>query len=259
MSRYSLRKGDTIVGFFDSLFGGDSEEKFVKRHVKRITNKFGQKEIRHDSYLALAQRGTPEAALGLLQRFTINLPDTISDEKEKRQVITILSAMGEDLVSEPLREYLRDPKQNEIAMGLIALEEVEGTDALCKEIIHLLETSDPGDAWTSDRKLQIINQLDNYDFPDAAPALLPYLEDLDDDVVFRAIEVLDAIGSDSQLRDSFMKIAVDEDTSMRVRNRILEIVLGRKWHLATERKALEPLLPHGWFFTKRDHLKRTSN
>lgn len=249
------------MGFFDRFFSKESSDsKFVRRHVQRLLNKYGQKEIREDSMYALAQKGTPEAISGLLQRFTYNHPDSIVDEREKNKIIDLLESLGAEKASDPLHQYLADTKQSSISMALIAYDQLMGDDATILEILKLLEDSDPNDAWSSERKMQLIGHLDGIEKEDAppelAPMLLRFIGDLDDDVIFRCIELLEQIGSDEQIRESFIEIFMSEETSMRIRARIIETVKLRKWYIGDRRKEIEDLLPDGYYFDKRGNLKQ---
>lgn len=250
------------MGFFSNLFGssGNSEEKFVKRQVTRLLNKYGQKEVREDAMHALYQRGSREAIVGLMQRFTFNHPESIVDEREKNKIIDLLDALGPEKASAAVREYLSSPKQSEVSMALIALERLEGPEATIKEVIALLEEADPDDPWAGDRRNQLIGHLDNYkeydQITDAIPVLLQYLSDIDDDVVFRCIELLEDIGDAERIRQPLVERILEEETSARIRARILEVVRNKQWFIGDHRKAIEPLLPEGYYFDRRDNLKQ---
>ncbi len=250
------------MGFFDKLFGssgGNSEENWAKKQVRRLTNKYGQKEIREDAMYSLYQRGTPEAIYGLLQRFTFNHPESIVDEREKNKIIELLDALGPEKASEPLRKFLADGKQPDVSMALIALETLEGETATLVEIVQLLQAADPNDAWGSDRKLQLIGHLDELETEqiptELIEVLVKFLGDLDDDVIFRCIALLERYGTDDQIRTAFVNQMLLEETSMRIRSRILDTVRERKWYVGEHRAELEALLPEGYYFDKRNNLK----
>jgi HEAT repeat protein len=246
------------MGFFKNLFGG-SEESFVKKHVSRILNKYTQKEIRDESFHALAQRGTPEAIYGLLQRFTYDHPESIVDENEKYKVIALLDSLGSERVGEPIRRYIRE--QTQVSMALIALERIEGEEETQAEIIKQLSQCDPGDTWSADRKLQLIGHLDNYDDLIEPEMLCNFLQDVNDDVVFRCIDVLakgleeDDEALRNTLREKLIGLLPLEETSMRIRARILDLALKSKWYIGDMKKELEDKLPEGYFFDKRGHIK----
>ncbi|MCB9643168.1 MAG: hypothetical protein H6728_08840 [Myxococcales bacterium] len=245
------------MGFLSNLFGG-SEESFVKKHVNRILNKYAQKEIRDESFHALAQKGTSESIYGLLQRFTYDHPESIVDENEKYKVIALLEALGDEAVGEPLRRYISE--QSQVSMALIALERLEGPEATEEEIISQLEKADPGDSWSTERKLQLINHLDNYDTIQDPTVLFEFLEDVNDDVVFRCIDILEKTVENSeelrnQIRERLVQQLTHEDTSMRIRARIIDLSIQCKWYIGDLRKELEENLPDGYFFDKRGHIK----
>jgi len=250
------------VGFLDRFFGKkdgaddrkqSKEERWVNKQVKKVMNKYGQKEVREEAIHSLAQRGTPEAISGLLKRFSYTHPESIIDEKEKKLVIELLEYSGAERVGEPLRSYLGE--ENQVSMALIAMDRIEGSDVTVTEIINVLEKASPDDVWNADKKLQMINHLDNYDNAACVEVLLKYLEDLNDDVIFRSIDILERLGTDDQIRDAFIELLIDEDVGNRIRDRLLQTTRSKKWFLGPQRKQLEPLLPDGYYFDKRDNLK----
>jgi hypothetical protein len=255
------------VGIFSKLFGssggGSSEERFVKKQVTRLLNKYGQKELREDAMHALYQRGTPEANGGLLQRFTINHPESIVDEKDKNKIIDLLDALGAEKSTGPLEEYLANPKQSEVSMALIAYERLQGVDKTIDQVMALLEEADPDDPWSNDRKMQLISHLNNYKetekIKETITLLIKFLEDIDDDVIFRSVELLEDLGDTETIRQPMVDLILKEEASARIRSRVLEIARDRKWYLGDIRKELEPVLPEGFFFDRRDNLKKREN
>ncbi|MCK6510307.1 hypothetical protein L6R29_10105 [Myxococcota bacterium] len=245
------------MGFLSNLFGG-SEESFVKKHVNRILNKYAQKELRDESFHALAQKATPASIYGLLQRFTYDHPESIVDENEKYKVIALLESLGEESVGEPLRRYLKE--QNQVSMALIALESIEGPEETEAEIMRQLAQADPSDSWSTERKLQLINHLDNYDAIEDPSTLFVFLDDVNDDVIFRCIDILEKSLQKSeelrnQIRERLVQQLAHEDTSARIRARILDLSIQCKWYVGDLRKELEEKLPDGYFFDKRGHIK----
>ncbi len=249
------------MGIFDFLKKDNSEEGWAKKQSRRLMNKYGQKEVREDAMYALYQRGTPEAISGLLQRFTFDHPESIVDEREKNKVIELLDHLGAERASGPLRAYLADEKQTTVSMALIALDTLEGEEATVLEIIKLLNDADPNDAWGNERKLQLIGHLDEVELdpetmPDTlVPMLVSYLQDLNDDVIFRCVDLLERLGTDEQIRSPMVDLLVAEDTSARIRARIIDTCGKRKWYLGDRREELEGKLPDGYYFDKRNNLK----
>lgn len=253
------------MGFFSKLFGGGSssgsaEDRFVKKHVTRLLNKYGQKELREDAMHALYQRGSHESVVGLMQRFTYNHPESIVDEKEKKKIIDLLDAIGAERATPAMQEYLANDKQTEVSMALIAFDRIEGPEKTIREVISLLEDADPDDPWSGNRKIQLIGHLDNYtsneSIQEAVPSLVRFLQDIDDDVVFRCVELLEILGEKEAIRGPFVDLLREEETSARIRARILEVVREKKWYIGEHRKELEPLLPEGYYFDRRDNLKK---
>ncbi len=248
------------MGLFDKFFSKEgSEQRFVNRQVKKILNKYLQKELREEAIFSLAERGTHQAIKGLLQRFTYDHPDSIVDEKEKQLVLKLLLQLGPERALPPLREYLADPRQNFVSMALIAFEELTSKEETEKEIANLLREADPHDAWSSDRKLQFIGHIAELGLKKLSPELITqlirFLDDLDDDIVFKTLELLANYADDEEIREPILDLFAKEETSMRIRSKILDIVRDRKWYIGDRKKEFEPLLPEGYYFDKRGNVK----
>ncbi len=247
------------MGIFDFFGKESSEERFVNRQVKKLLNKYLQKELREEAIYSLAQRGTPKAIQGLLQRFTYDHPDSIIDEKEKQLVLDLLERLGPELSVPQLKIYLKDPRQNFVSMALIAFERLTSPEETLQEITELLKDSDPHDAWSRDRKLQLIGHIAELELKSLPEELLKqlirFLDDLDDDVIFKALDLLDQYGKDELIREPILELFAKEETSMRIRSRILDMVRSHKWYIGDRQKEFEPLLPEGYYFDKRGNIK----
>ena len=68
------------MGLFDFML---SPEKKIAKHVRRLTNRDAQPEDREGSAAWLAQHGTPQAILGLLSRFDMQLEHHLKDRSEQ--------------------------------------------------------------------------------------------------------------------------------------------------------------------------------
>ncbi|MEM1009103.1 MAG: hypothetical protein AAGJ35_08870 [Myxococcota bacterium] len=249
------------MNFFKNLFSSESsEERFVKKHVKRVLNKYSQKEIREESLHALAERNTPESLYGLLQRFTYNHPEGIIDENEKNKVLRLLELIGPEDVGAPLRRFLKE--QHTVSMALLALERLEGEKATKNTLQEQLQRADPGDKWSAQKRLQLVNHLDQYEALEDYEILFPFLEDVNDDVIFRCIDLLektvmhpDQTEARDAIRAKLVALLLEEETSMRIRARILDLVRSSKWYIGDHKDALKDKLPEGYFLDKRGHLK----
>jgi hypothetical protein len=148
-------------------------------------------------------------------------------------------------------------------MALIAYERLQGVDKTIDQVMALLEEADPDDPWSNDRKMQLISHLNNYKetekIKETITLLIKFLEDIDDDVIFRSVELLEDLGDTETIRQPMVDLILKEEASARIRSRVLEIARDRKWYLGDIRKELEPVLPEGFFFDRRDNLKKREN
>ena len=230
-----------------------AKERFIRRKVKTLTNKYVRREDRDDAMSALFNKGTPEAITGLLTRLTYTHTDSIVDEFEKQRTVDMLVNLGQASV-EPILQYM--DKQTQVSMAMLALDEILGKESAMKEVLRVLTAIDPSNTWMLEKKLQLVNHLEeHYDTQELVEPLLPFLEDLSDDVTFRVLDVLDRHGDDD-LRKPMLERALDPETSDRIRARILDVAHERKWHLKHQRADLQKLMPDGYYFDKRNHVKK---
>ncbi len=75
------------MGFFDLFM---SDEKKIKKHHRRLTNRDAQDEDREASAHWLADNGTPEALLALLSRFDMALDHQLKDQLSSTSIDCVL-------------------------------------------------------------------------------------------------------------------------------------------------------------------------
>ena len=89
------------------LFGSKDDAAAIKKTVTKLTQKFGQPEERQAAAQKLIEMGTPAAITGLLQRYTVRVDPTITDDEEKEYVYESLVEMGETAIP-PLKSFVMD-------------------------------------------------------------------------------------------------------------------------------------------------------
>ncbi len=245
------------MGIFD-WFGGKSK---FERHAARVANKRAQTPDRWESILYLRKQGTAEAAEALLQRFRFRIDPSITDQEEKEAALEGIVAAGQAAV-EPVRRFLR--RADSIAWPMKCLERLLPEDEVTAELIALLESMDTEYERDPDKKLQVLAALEERRDPRIGPAVLRFLEDVNEAARFHAVSTLlsqlpparqaegdapsttDGDGpSESEVAEALASL-LEREESVRVRSRVLDAFAQRGWSLGKRAEALRPRLPAGY-------------
>lgn len=227
------------MGLFDFLSG--SEEVQLKRHAKRMTNINAQSEDRQASAHWLAHNGSPDAILGLLGRFSLNIDSQMKDANEKALIYDLLVDLGPKVCA-PAREWMR--KNASIAQPLRLVEHFEGREAVVAVLLDLLAREN--DPFKTEKKRQILIKLAEYRHASVAPAVIPVLDDFDEGVRYAAVEVLQNQEDAGVGPALARRLASPDEDSNRIRGRIAEIFSQRRWSLGEHAAAVAGNAPRGW-------------
>jgi HEAT repeat protein len=229
------------MGLKEMLFGGS--EARLKKHAARARNKDAQSADRWASLEALREDGSPAALEGLLGRFTIRYDKTIEDEQEKEFVFESLRSLGEELHG-PLLNHLRSA--DSLAWGLKLLHSVTGPGSEARWTIlgELCERNDNSYARDPSKKIDLLHALgDEVDDPRAVDALVPYLEDMNGDVRFTAVESLLKLKAAEAAKDALVRLLLSEGEEVRrIKTRIVDGLAELGWSLGESASAVERLL-----------------
>ncbi len=245
------------MGIFD-LFGGKSK---FERHAARVANKRAQTPDRWESIQFLRKQGTAEAAEALLQRFRFRIDPSITDQDEKEAALEGIVAAGEAAV-EPVRRFLR--RAESIAWPMKCLEHLLPEEGVTGELIALLETMDTEYERDPDKKIQVLAALEERRDPRIGPAVLPFLEDVNEAARFHAVSTLlaqleageEASGLDAEQIREALGTLLEGEESVRVRSLVLDAFAERGWSLGDRAEALRPRLPGGYALDAEGHVHK---
>ena len=167
------------MGILDIFGGGKSPERATKLKAK-VTQKYGGPEARQKAIQQLGEMDLPEATASLLARFTITVEPATTDTDEKEHVFGLIRARGEPAV-EPVRTFLRRSDQAS-SWAIRLLRDMLPADRYVTAVVeHLRELAE---AYTRDpeKKLVLLHEVESLEDPRIAPTVLPFLEDMADDV-----------------------------------------------------------------------------
>jgi len=240
------------VGILDIFGGGKSPER-ASRLKSKVTQKYGGPEARQKAIQQLGEMDFPEATTSLLARFTITVDPQTTDTDEKEHVFGLIRARG-DAAVEPVRAFLRRTDQaSSWAMRL--LRELLPADRYVTTVVEHLD--ELGAAYTRDpeKKLVLLQEAESLEDLRIAPTVLPFLEDMADDVKIAALR---ALGPKSypEAREPMLTLLTAPDTARRVQTAAIEAIARSGFGVQGYREKVEALLPEPFFVDKAGILKR---
>ena len=247
------------MGLFD-LFksGGGKGDKAAKKSnaaakwAERAGDKRAQNYDRQEAIQALADMGTPEAATALLKRFTFLIDPSITDQEEKDAAFRGILRAGDDAIA-PVRAFAA--KAESLAWPMRILKELVDEDAYVEELVLWLSKWDTEYAKFVDPKVQILRALEDHKHEKIRAAVEPFLEDVHEPARFHAAATLIAQDDPSVLAP-LVKL-MDDEESVRVKNKIADGVAARDWSVPEElREPMRKTLPYAFSIDAEGHLKK---
>lgn len=175
------------MGLFDFLGGGS--DKGLKKHASRVADKRAQAPDRAESIRHLANLKNAGAVEALLVRFSYKVDPSIIDQEEKEDVFNAIVDSGADVALEPVRAYFRNPSRS-VNWAIKILAHLVSTDELIDEILEVLAGMDVEYTRDPERKQQLIAALEDMRSPKIAPAVVRFLEDVNETSRFHAVGAL---------------------------------------------------------------------
>jgi len=240
------------VGILDIFGGGKSPERATKLKAK-VTQKYGGPEARQKAIQQLGEMDLPEATASLLARFTVTVEPATTDTDEKEHVFGLIRTRGEAAV-EPIRAFLRR-SDHASSWAMRLLRDILPADQYVTAVVeHLRQLSE---AYTRDpeKKLVLLHEAESLDDSRIAPTVLPFLDDMADDV---KIGGLRALGPRAypEAREPMLKLLTAPETARRVQTAAIEAIDLSGFGVQGYREKVESLLPEPFFVDKAGILKR---
>ncbi len=240
------------MGLFDYF----SAEGKMRRLSKRVTEKYGPPENRQKAILTLSELGTPEALSTLLLRFTISSDPSITDAEEKQTAFELMVEAGDKAIG-PLKGFVK--RQDSVSWAVRILSELLTPDEVTTIAIEELQRL--GAEYTRDpeKKVQLITWLEEHRGAETdgrlAPTLIPYLEDMSDDVKMAAARTL-APGKPEAAREPLLQALIVPDQSARVRQGLLAALADSEFGVQGHREKVESFIQEPYFIDKAGVVKR---
>jgi HEAT repeat protein len=226
------------MGLFDIFTGGSGPDKALKLKSK-VTQKYGDPSTRQKAIEQLGEMKIPEAVSVLLARFTITVDPLTTDADEKERTFDLIRGFGKDAVP-PITEFLQ---RNEAAtswalrlMGeLLSEDEVLGACVGALQHLSAHYTKNP------EKKVVLLHHVTGKQDPRIPPAVLPFLEDMSDDVKIAALKALGSFKYEPA-REPMLKLLTADETARRVQTSALAALVEGGFNVDGYREKVEPLL-----------------
>jgi hypothetical protein len=243
------------MGLFDifkgGVKGGQASRSGVKpssaataaaKWAEKAGDRRAQNYDRQEALANLAEMGTAEAAAALLKRFTFTMDPSITDQEEKEGAYNGILNAGKAAI-EPVRAFAT--KAESLAWPMKILKDLLEEEAYIEELVLWLSRWDIEYAKFIDAKLQMLSALSEYKHEKIVPAVLRFLEDVNEEARFHAVGAVLAQEDEACMGPLLDALASEE--SFRVKNKIADGVLARVWAVPEDRRdGVRKILPAGY-------------
>jgi HEAT repeat protein len=239
------------VGFLDFL-GGSSPEKATKLKAK-VTQKYGDPTSRQKAIQQLGSMEYPEAVASLLARFTVNVEPQTTDADEKEHVFELVRSRGAPAV-QPVMEFL---KRTDLASSwaLRLLQALVVEPQLVGMIVDYLRELGTTYVRNPEKKIVLIQWVGDKDDPRIAPVIVPFLEDMADDVKVVALNALGKLKYEPA-REPILNLLTNPDTAKRVQSAAITALADSGLPVQGFREKVEALVSDPYFVDKAGQVKR---
>lgn len=227
------------MGFFDFFTGGSG----LQKHARRVANRDAQPEDREQSARWLAESGTEEALVALCGRFNLQLEHTLKDQKEKDLVLDLLAEKG-PAGAAAVRAFARSSPNFIHALRLV--ERLEGNGAGTELLLDLLAAEKVEDEFKPEKKRRLLISLAERKDARIVEAASRFLKDFDEGVRHAAVEALATQDGDAAREPLFRALVNPREESTRIRGRVGELFVQRRWALPAADEWLVAHPPPGY-------------
>lgn len=174
------------MGIFDFL-GGSGPDKALKLKPK-VTQKYGDPATRQKALQQLGEMKFPEAVTVLMHRYTITVDPLTTDADEKEHVFELIKGFGKEAIA-PVSDFLRKNDQA-TSWAVRILESLQSEAEVVSTVVTTLAALSAQYMRDPEKKVVLLHYITGKQDERIAPALLPFLDDMSDDVKIAALKAL---------------------------------------------------------------------
>ena len=242
------------MGILDFIGIGGGEEGKVRRLQKKTMEKFGPPENRQGAIEELGELKTEAAIEALLMRFTIRVDPGITDDEEKARVMGLIVQAGETALP-PVKRFILG--RDEISWPLRALSHLLPEAEVVKFLVEVAHKAAAEYSRVPEKKVLILHALLEHKDAGITPAVLPFLEDMEDQVQIAAAEVIvkqeDEAGREPVIQH-FLK--AHETSNARVREALASLLADSPWDVKGYTPKVEAALPPAYKLDSKGKIQR---
>ena len=244
------------MGILDFIGIGGGEEGKLRRLQKKAMEKFGPPENRQGAIEELGELRTEPAIEALLMRYTIRVDPGITDDEEKARVLALIVQAGATALPAVKRFILG---RDEISWPLRAHSDLLPEAEVVKFLVEVAHKVGSEYSRVPEKKVLLLHALLNHRGAELTPAVLPFLEDMEDQVQIAAAEVIvrqeDPAGREPLLQH-FLK--AHETSNARVREALAGLLADSPWDVKGYTPKVEAALPPAYKLDSRGKVQHKS-
>jgi HEAT repeat protein len=234
------------MGFLDKLGIGGSrverEERGIRKLQKKTMEKFGPAENRQGAIEELGKMRSPRAIEALLMRYTIRTDPGITDDEEKQRVLALIHEAGAAVAAEPVKAFILS--RDEISWPLKAISDLLPEEEVVGFLVSVLRKTGSEYSRVPEKRVLLLHAAALHLSPDLVPVLLPFLDDMEDEVQIAAAQAL-AAQKDERAREPLLKrfLSAHEGSNARVREALAGLLADSGFDVKGYTPKVEAALP----------------
>lgn len=240
------------MGLFDIFTGGSGPDKALKLKSK-VTQKYGDPSTRQKAIEQLGEMKIPEAVSVLLSRFTLTVDPLTTDADEKERTFDLVLSFGKDAVA-PIKEFL-NKTEAATSWALRLLGELLTEDEVLAACVDSLQHLSAHYTKNPEKKVVLLHHVTGKQDPRIPPAVMPFLEDMSDDVKIVALKALGSFKFEPA-REPMLKLLTADETARRVQTSALAALVEGGFAVDGYREKVEPLLVEPYVLGQDGRIQR---
>lgn len=249
------------MGLLDKLgLGGskdDREARSVAKLQKKAVEKYGPKENRQGAIEELGELRTSRAVEALLMRYTVRVEPGITDDEEKQRVLALVQQAGAQVAVPVLKKFILS--RDEVSWPLKALFDLVPESEVVAFLVEALRKAAGEYSRVPEKKVLLLHALAQHRSPDAVPAALPFLDDMDDEVQIAAAQAM-AVQGDETAREPLIQhfLRSHEGSNARVREALAGLLSETQFDVKGYTPKVEAALPPAYKLDSKGRVVRKS-
>ena len=240
------------MGLLD-FFGGGTPADKAQRLKAKATQKYGDAATRQKALQQLAELKHADAVPVLMNRFTFAVDPQTTDAEEKEHAFQAICELEKDAVP-PVKAFLvRSDAASSWALKILV--EVLSPDEVMQVVTEELQRLGANYTRDPEKKEVLIRFLEGKQDDRVGPVLVPFLNDMSDDVKMAALKTLASLKYEPA-REPLLTLLVTDETAKRVQTACIATLIETGFLVTGFREKVEAKLSEGTFIDKSGAVKK---